>query len=1599
MNKSAILLLLLPVLMIFLTNQQTSSAFSGGSGTPDDPYIITTVEELQAMKDNLSAYYALGNDIDASDTQNWNGGLGFIPVGSTTAPFRGGFDGRGYKITGLFINRPTENYVGLFGVVDNRVVIRNVVMENENVTGYSRVGGIAGILRGNAVIENCSVSGRVAGSYVYVGGLVGGSNGSIIRSSSSADVYGSTYAGGLVGASAGSIIDSHFTGNVSGSTYVGGIAGLSSNEVFASWTAGIVTGVNYVGGLVGWIYSGIVVDSYSLAEVQGTGYVGGLAGMNHGYVINTYSAGQVSGSSNVGGLIGFTGALPVENFVRNSFWDNENSGQTTSSGGTAKSTAEMMDVRTYTDVNWSAGLLWPWDFENNPHDDRGTRDRWSINGGYPFLIPPVFSGSGSGSPDDPYVVENLEQLDEVRDFRTAHFVLGRDIDAGESVNWNGGLGFLPIGPQGFLGYTFSGSFDGRGRKILNLYIRWELDTGMVGLFSAVDVNASISRLILENFELRTRSGNAGALAGVNLGQISSCSTSGRINADGSNAGGLVGVNRGLLRSCSFNGSVRGYSNAGGLCGQNLGEIHRSRSNAQVSGRTAIGALIGRNDNLVFNSFSAGGVTAEYQHAGGLIGLNMGTCSQSFSTASASGVREAGGLIGINYGLVANCYARGSVSGDNYVGGLVGTNEVQAPHYFGRIQKSYSTGAVSGSQPIGGLVGMNNGSVTDSFWDIETSGRNTSAGGTGKTTENMKNVRTYTDNTWSEGLTEPWDFVGNPYQDNGTEDIWAIASINDGYPVLSGLSIPVLLSPENGAAMRENLPYFSWTIVIDESENYRLRIWDNSTGLVVYDAWLTENFDNFAGHPENALPDGIYCWSVRIEQEKDNENTAGPWAENFWFRIDTIGPPPPSLISPADGASLSDNSPTLSWTAVQDNSMPVVYYVAISDNGEFPHENRSSGWITENSWKVAPELPDGLWYWRVRAKDNLGNIGEWSEIRSFRVDTVPPAAPTLISPENGENTNDNTPTLSWQSVIENSLPVLYYVAISDDPSFPHENENSGWIADNSWTAPELQDGVWYWRVKAMDNAGNEGAWSAVWTFRVDTVPPAIPAKLSPENGRRTKQHILPLVWQRSEDPQPGSGILCYEVWLSNQPDFSQVIALENVIGETYETPPLVNGTYYWRVRAWDASGNASGFEDPWSFTVDTMPPPVPTPSSPSNGSLLNSSSPSLSWSPVSKDSLQILYRVSVSRSPDFTDALDSGWIPQTSWRPPPLVDGTYYWRVMAVDEIGNESGWSETRSFTVDTTPPAPPSPVSPSDGQALGSRSVTLAWSRVDDASQPVAYTVSISSSPDFSLDLRNSGWILSTSFSLNLPEGIWFWRIVARDAAGNTGQWSTVRSFVVDTSPPETPEIFSPTHRENHPAPRSLAIFTWSRVGGPSPVTYSCRLDPIENGWRSTSENSFTYENLPDGLYVFRLFANDAGGRSDEVSYRIAVDTTPPGLETGHPENTPITSRSRRFLLTGRTEPGSIVEADNVSTVADKDGSFSLELSISGGTNIIHLRITDRAGNSSEHVLTVVLPEETPVWPLFLPAAAAAAFLTLRFLRPVRWKRPRPRHRGRRYR
>jgi hypothetical protein len=168
--------------------------------------------------------------------------------------------------------------------------------------------------------------------------------------------------------------------------------------------------------------------------------------------------------------------------------------------------------------------------------------------------------------------------------------------------------------------------------------------------------------------------------------------------------------------------------------QNVGVV-----GSNVTGDNSVGGLAGKNSGTVSNSYSTGNVTGT-RWVGGLVGVNLGTVSNSYSGGGVTGNECVGGLVGNNSGTASNSYSTSSVIGDANIGGLLGDNE-------GTVGDSYSRGSVTGNTYVGGLVGRNSGTVSISFWDTQTSGQGSSAGGTAKTTTQMKDIATFSGGGW------------------------------------------------------------------------------------------------------------------------------------------------------------------------------------------------------------------------------------------------------------------------------------------------------------------------------------------------------------------------------------------------------------------------------------------------------------------------------------------------------------------------------------------------------------------------------------------------------------------------------------------------------------------------------------------------------------------------------------------------------------------------------------------------------------------------------------------------------------------------------------
>jgi hypothetical protein len=261
---------------------------------------IATCDNLQSMKNDLTADYTLQGDVDCTATATWNNGFGFEPIGTESNPFTGSLDGQGYTISNLTISRALDDYVGLFGYTNNADGIGNVILKEANVMGRDYVGTLVGYAH-NTHVQKVSASGSSIGNS-NVGGLVGllrfdPINNPVIttvsNSSSSVATIGDSSIGGLIGRVEGGweIEDCYTTGDVGGMDTIGGIVGfLDDNIIRSCYSTGAIVGSTHVGGIVGngQGFAAAVLDSFTVSNVSGSG--GAISGADndgtHDVVVN-----------------------------------------------------------------------------------------------------------------------------------------------------------------------------------------------------------------------------------------------------------------------------------------------------------------------------------------------------------------------------------------------------------------------------------------------------------------------------------------------------------------------------------------------------------------------------------------------------------------------------------------------------------------------------------------------------------------------------------------------------------------------------------------------------------------------------------------------------------------------------------------------------------------------------------------------------------------------------------------------------------------------------------------------------------------------------------------------------------------------------------------------------------------------------------------------------------------------------------------------------------------------------------------------------------------------------------------------------------------
>ena len=548
--------------------------------------------------------------------------------------------------------------------------------------------------------------------------------------------------------------------------------------------------------------------------------------------------------------------------------------------------------------------------------------------------------------------------------------------------------------------------------------------------------------------------------------------------------------------------------------------------------------------------------------------------------------------------------------------------------------------------------------------------------------------------------------------------------------------------------------------------------------------------------------------------------------------------PPTLSSPSNNNIGSAVDPTLQWQSV---SRATSYRVQYSSDVNFGTYQEYTSATTSRS--ITGLSNNTKYYWRVRA-ENSSTTGPWSAKWNF---TTVLATTLLSSPANGAFSVPVSGTVSWGSV---TGAESYDLQIATDAGFTSLVVNQTGLSGTTYDYSGLTNNqLYYWQVRAKNTAGNSGSWSTARTFTTNLATPNLN---SPSNGSYNFDLSGSVSWNSV------TGATLYDLQVATDAGFTNIVnSQSNLNLTTAALSGLSNNTlYYWRIMAKNGSGNTSLWPSARTFTTKLATPVL---SSPANNVLSIPLSGSVSWGGVAGANT---YNVQIATDAGFTNIIASQTgLAATSFGYSGLSYNTqYYWRVSAHNASGNSSNISSALSFTTKLPAPVLTNPADNAKAQPL---SITLNWNPVTGAD---SYNAQLSANSDMSSPLLNSTGlaVTTTNYSPLLNNTVYYWRVQAANAAGNTSDWTANYQFKTKL---DAPALTAPA--DNAKAVPVNGNLIWGSVTGASTYSIDIATDAaFSNIVTSKSGIALTnasYQDLEyNTKYYWRVSASNIDGQGD---------------------------------------------------------------------------------------------------------------------------------------
>ncbi len=673
------------------------------------------------------------------------------------------------------------------------------------------------------------------------------------------------------------------------------------------------------------------------------------------------------------------------------------------------------------------------------------------------------------------------------------------------------------------------------------------------------------------------------------------------------------------------------------------------------------------------------------------------------------------------------------------------------------------------------------------------------------------------------------------------------------------------------------------------------------------------------------------------------------------------------------------------------------------------------------------LQEGMNYISVRAKDGAGNITAGPKIDAFYVkkDTTSPSIPGLVLPADLASVNTLTPYFDWLNSTETISGLANYsVQVSTSQDFAALAYSANPAVSESTAAALISQKYW-WRAQAKDNADNFSSFSSTYAVFVDTVIPLVQNPVAGDNAWRS---LNPGGVYRADFTDSGSSELFsaeYSIYSSTGRTGNQIVSFGdgliagNVNSNSYADlwpisaenwALLQNGTNYISLRAADNAGNSQILEDAFYIRKDVSAPGYTNNQqgddiwrnaagavyklyfSDTGGSMLSKFKVKITSGPLGTGTIISDWTDKITEI--NSDSYNSDWdIGVSTWNLMP--EGTSYVSAMAYDWAGNTATVLGAFYVRKDTTAPSLPQLLSPADAKILSVSNPFFDWQDSTDTKSGVYnYSISIATSADFAVLVSSADYAVSQFTASNLGSALYYWKVKAKDNAGNFSDFTSTFSVRIDTALPviqnfqsgdnnwrraDPGRIFNVDFKD--PAGGSMldtieyAVFTGPNQTGDNPIYWAIISsgNPVES---YTDNWGVNFSLLASGTNYISARVWDIAGSTaaqNDVFY-VRKDDIPPSVNDNQSGDDAWRSSSgtvykvyfsdtggsklSKFqvkITTGPGETGSLVSdwADRVTGINSNSYNTDWELGntlwnlLKPATNYISVMVYDTAGST----------------------------------------------------